>query len=538
MFAASAQAESIQSKPSLNLPEEIWSDFDPQKAPIEERILKQWSEANITYKEFYLSGMIENEPVTIYGVYAAPHEERKLPAVLHLHGHGQTVTLPWLQFWTRRGFAALSINWEGKGFGHSKFTLYGDKNLSKYSTYPEKYLLWAKTARIALTYLENQPEVDAEKLGAFGISMGGSLMWYLAFDERIKAGCAMYGVVADYAPKVKFPMLFLSATNDRWGAIGDAYEVLNALPSTTFRRQAFTPYFSHHVGQELSENLPRWMDTWLKNPSKWPQTPAVKVRLSQNGVPFLKVRSAGQEKIDRVSIYYAIENTDSAVRHWRFINGLHNGDSWTGSMPVMDVKSPLFAFANVHYKSGICLSSNMETVIPSELGDAVATDKRANVIYKGSQGVQGWATNSASTCPYDYVPTYLQPAMGPAGKKGFSVYHTESFQTHKLGDPKWKGPQGAQLSFEVLSRHNQTFKVSVKAALNYSCSVNIIGTGQWELIVMPVSKFKEGNSGKSLKHWDKLTTLVLERPEGGWADKNIMFTDFSWLTSDASEQKK
>jgi len=112
MFVASALAESIQSKPPLSSKEEFWSDFDPQKAPIEERILKQWSEADVTYKEFYLSSTIEDEPATIYGIYAAPHEERKLPAVLHLHGHGQTVTLPWLQFWTRRGYAALSINWE------------------------------------------------------------------------------------------------------------------------------------------------------------------------------------------------------------------------------------------------------------------------------------------------------------------------------------------------------------------------------------------------------------------------------------------
>ena len=46
--------------------------------------------------------------------------------------------------------------------------------------------------RNALTWLRRQPEIDPERIGAWGVSLGGGhAMFLAAFDKRIKAVVAM-----------------------------------------------------------------------------------------------------------------------------------------------------------------------------------------------------------------------------------------------------------------------------------------------------------------------------------------------------------
>ena len=50
--------------------------------------------------------------------------------------------------------------------------------------------IWYAIERRVLSYLEQQKEVDRSRLGAQGYSYGGTLMWPLGTDPRVKAiGC-------------------------------------------------------------------------------------------------------------------------------------------------------------------------------------------------------------------------------------------------------------------------------------------------------------------------------------------------------------
>ena len=65
-----------------------------------------------------------------------------------------------------------------------------------------KWYHWVVLARRSLTVLERMPEVDPQRLGIFGISVGGSLVWYVAgTDDRVKATCAIYGCGWNTHPK-------------------------------------------------------------------------------------------------------------------------------------------------------------------------------------------------------------------------------------------------------------------------------------------------------------------------------------------------
>ena len=53
---------------------------------------------------------------------------------------------------------------------------------------------WTLAARRGLSLLELRPEVDPERLGIFGISVGGTLTWIVAgVDARVKAAAPIYG---------------------------------------------------------------------------------------------------------------------------------------------------------------------------------------------------------------------------------------------------------------------------------------------------------------------------------------------------------
>ena len=186
-------------------PTEIWEDYDPRKEPLEEKTLKSWREDGVTYKEVYFNGeKFDGQYVRIYGIYAAPSGATTLPALLHIHGGGQTANPRWLKEFAQRGYAVLTFNWGGKWPGRDRVTQWNDvpngnhrervgREVTQPSPRNDAYFLWTQAAMRAVTYLENQTEVDPERIGAFGISMGGTIMWNLAFDPRIKAGCAIYG---------------------------------------------------------------------------------------------------------------------------------------------------------------------------------------------------------------------------------------------------------------------------------------------------------------------------------------------------------
>jgi hypothetical protein len=206
------------SAPPLPTPETVWSGFDPAAGPLEEQVVRTWLEGGVQHKEVFFSAFIRGETVRVYGVYAEPvHSEddvagegrsKLLPALLHMHGGGQTVAPHYLS-WASRGYCVLSINCHGEGF---------DRPAGTYTVYPStmpegnhqnglvlnnntepdltrsSWWLWAAVNRRALTYLAAQPAVDVDRLGIFGISMGGTSIWPVAMDKRVKAACAVYGI--------------------------------------------------------------------------------------------------------------------------------------------------------------------------------------------------------------------------------------------------------------------------------------------------------------------------------------------------------
>src|SRR5262245_16855879 len=159
-------------------PQQVWAGFEPRNEPLEIEVLRTRAEDGVVFRELRFTGMTEGQSrVRVYAVYSAPQGGKNLPAVLHVHGGGQSVSPPWLRYWPGRGYACLSFDWCGRWEGREKFTDWGaltqgnaaDAGKMLRAVEPSvrssSWYLWARVSRRALSVLEKQDEVDPKKLG-------------------------------------------------------------------------------------------------------------------------------------------------------------------------------------------------------------------------------------------------------------------------------------------------------------------------------------------------------------------------------------
>ncbi len=585
IFAASAAASPASPRERLQFPDtvkqspystpaKVWKDFDPRREHMDVETTWAGTEAGIAYREFYFTGeTAKGVPVRVYAMFGAPADAVKLPAVLHIHGGGQTASKLWLTFWAKRGYAAMSFNWGGRWENRTEFTRWGALKqgnhldaipgpVARPNQRTSSWYHWAVVSRRCLTYLERQPEVDPKRMGIFGISMGGTLVWPIAaFDKRVKAACAIYGngwdtnpaskhepdpAEADpdtqfwrktmqgeaYAPYIRCPVLFLSSTNDHHGKMDRGYDTLARMRAEN--RQVFTPRYRHHIEPEQGTALPLWMDTWLRGAPKWPKSPSVKLLIGADGVPALVVVPDRAKEVTRVEVFYALQNTNPVSRFWRSAESHSSGTRYTASLPILDPNHRLYSFANVFYKSGLCLSSNLAEMVPAESGAARATDVPDLLIDGGSTDYADWYQTAAYTDPVDTFK-YLRSALGPDGVKGFGLAprlgQVIGISTHKVGDPKWRGPAGAKLTFQVLSMKPNVLEVAcverdfVVGMKTFKAQVSLTTAANWQTISLSHEQFST-ESGEKLAGWSKVEKMELNSPR--WDGEMPLFAMFRW----------
>jgi dienelactone hydrolase len=120
----------------------------------------------------------------------------RLPAVVALHGLGGSKEgmTSWLAELARRGYLALAIDarWHGeRGPGLQAALI---RAFRSRSGHPYLFDTVADLFR-TLDYLQSRPDVDPDRIGMLGISMGGQETWITAaLDPRVKVAVPIIGV--------------------------------------------------------------------------------------------------------------------------------------------------------------------------------------------------------------------------------------------------------------------------------------------------------------------------------------------------------
>lgn len=265
---------------------------------------------------------------TVPGYLLLPkHADRKSPAILYCHWHGgqydngkeeifkaeHTPEAPGPAL-VKRGYVVVAIdaycfgerNGQGPG-GPDEKGSNGEMSASKFNLWVGR-TLWGMILRddlMALDYLSSRPEVDSDRIGVTGISMGATRSWWLmALDERLKAGVAVAcltryrdlilheglkqhgiyyyvpgmlnhfdteAVIALVAPR---PILFLTGDKDQ-GSPVDGIRTIESKVRSAYRlyekendfQSVVYPNVGHEYLPGMWERMLGWMDEQLKHSS-------------------------------------------------------------------------------------------------------------------------------------------------------------------------------------------------------------------------------------------------------------------------------
>ena len=557
---------------------ELWADFDPRKDSLETEIIREWQEDGGVFRHVrFLIGHFKGKPARMAVIYGFPEGTKEiLPAVMHIHGGGQRAFLHEVKLLVGRGYAALSVNWGGSGTGKPPFNTCeksepGDPNtdwgavdpsqlnVQGYSTmlpgpgqvfedreHPKNnnWYLLTLGCRRGLTFLEQQPQVDSQRLGVHGYSMGGNLTMYVAgTDRRVKAAVPGVGgqgwrwqphsfiggtdlqdrIKGDvevfkrtlsfesYAPLIQCPVLHRSATNDFHGWMDDVYRT-NALIPNQPTRYSWVPHMNHRLTPEVAVTMPLWFDQHLKGGPALPGTPQSELRLKSNDdVPMLRVRpDAKTLPVARVEIYYSTD-PDPRARFWRSAEVHHESEGYIAHLPIHTHDLPLFAFANVYHTlpkpeslaqmpgygkpiTELCLSSVFHSHSADEVKQAnpKLTAKPSTLIDDFTHGTRDWYVLNAGNATH------------------------QQLWTRKVTDPLWRGPEGSKLAITL--KLPQTNRLSIVLQQNewrsyrgprrtFVCQREIPGSDAPQTLTLALSDFTSAEGPPT--SWSEIDQLGL-----------------------------
>lgn len=198
-----AAADPVKTKPAASLRGGV--RYDPA-APLAAEFTPRFDPANpptaTTAQKLYSVRFAGGDRATVPAFFMVPagaKADEKLPVVLLLHGLGGSKTDVFLLqvALARRGYATLAPDVAG----HGERPRIEGKPLADLAL-PQMRQVAAQTVadlRRAVDLLETRPEIDPERIGFIGISLGGILGSVFAGDEtRIKA-VALWAAGGDWA---------------------------------------------------------------------------------------------------------------------------------------------------------------------------------------------------------------------------------------------------------------------------------------------------------------------------------------------------
>lgn len=557
----------VLSIPVLALtPPEVWAQYDPDHGEYKEELIAESTTNGVYARETYISAYVNEVEIRVYCKYQVKEELRgkkhQAPALMDVHG--------WMgrpapsSEHVEAGWAVMSHDYCGQSNGRPHYTKYPEKmkycnmdgahgggvwshraDRSSITDYRETSdYAWYAIQRRVLSYLLSQQEADPARVGARGYSYGGTLMWNLAMDSRVKAVVAYFGIgfleyyrtnsvwlynnpyhepakspgqelylstlaPQAHAPYIKAACMWLNGTNDHHGGHERGEHMFHKFAKTTPWNYALVAR-GHHSTDGIKQNDLMWLNSHvLGHKIDWADRPKSEVKLNSEGVPEYHLTPGSPAQVKEVKAYYAVKSPVSFARSWRDAELRRVGDSWVASMPVINVDDYVFGFCHLTYTNGTAISSDFEAVIPSKIGQAVATDQLSNTI---SEGTGTWSK--------------VGPAEGPGGIKGFrplNNHHGASNQ--QFSDPKYQAPKGAELHFQFYCTQPQT--IELKTGNRCVATVEITASDDWQELSLPAGKFTSTHNKQPMQSYDGMKSLKIMPVKGADLTK-IIFANFQW----------
>ncbi|QDT24930.1 Alpha/beta hydrolase family protein [Gimesia panareensis] len=557
--------------------EEMWAGFDPRQEPLEVEVLKEWEEDGVMLRVVrFRMGVFKGQTARLAGIFGFPKSaagsKKTLPGLVQIHGGGQYADYQACLMNARRGYATVSIAWAGrinapdyrvtpvevKLFWEGKTddpnykvttdwgALDGYHAPGKHpgNVFPSArpadwtldqvesprnsgWFLCALAARRALTFLEQQPMVDPDRLGVYGHSMGGKLTVLTAPDPRVKAAAPSCGGISDrynQSPlfratlgddvslkQISCPIIFLSPANDFHGRLGNLPAAVSEIKSSEWRVTC-SPHHNHQDTPDFEVATMLWLDQHLKKSFSFPKTPTTTLTLkTSDGVPRFQVQPDRSRPVLAVDIYYTQQGKQderpedrlqTMHRFWHHAPATEGDGTWTATLPLGNINQPLWVYANVRY-------SLDEPVSGAGYYYRPYTTKSFNVSSLVTQVAPDRMRDAGARATLE--PTLLIEDFQDDWHKEWFNYRPDEWTliTHKLNDATWTAPKQAQLALEVRAAEANLLVFVIDG---YAAEVELKGGGDWESIVLKADDFQSWN-GDELPGWEGIRQLKITHAE-------------------------
>ena len=537
---------------------DLWAKYDPASEPLNIRVVKEWAaDQVITRYITFTVGTFNGVESRVAAYYSFPQTEGPHPGFVWCHGGGQRAERKRGVYFAEQGYATLDINWLGRPLEDeievntdwgtvdpSQGPRFYSKALRsgwKRNLQPDDYtidrvtsprntnwFLLALAARRAITVLEQQPEVDSDRLGCSGFSMGGMVTALVAIDPRLKAVVPMVGGTgfkyedfpgitgsslrphfknlelyrasidaSAYWPHVKCPVLFLSSSNDFHSTFERIYQSMALLPHDDWRVST-NLHQNHGPGPEQWVLLNLWFDRYLKADGEpIPETPNTQLSTSENQA-ILKIHPESMESLLDVETYYSYD-PNSRTRFWRQAETALSHGHYTATMPVKD-GLPLYTFAICRYRlkqahklelgvaETMVINTRQHVMMPAELQlQQLEKISDPDSTFENFEfGLRDWASrNQLSITTYKFQ----DPSLDRANNKKLLI------RLHSQGK-KWS----------LRIRTSSKFLDRTKNQGDFVHQVGVEGDGI-QTVLIHREDF-EGPEGKTLE-WAKIETFTL-----------------------------
>jgi len=589
---------------------EMWAGFDPRAEPLEVEVLKEWEEDDVVLRIVrYRIGVFKGQKAKMAAVYGYPKRGKDFPGLVQIHGGGQYADYRAVLANAKRDYATISIAWAGRinapeyrvtpaevklfwegRTDNPKYRLTTDwgavdgyhapgRNVGNVfpSAKPAAWTLdevesprnsgWflcALAARRALTFLEQQPQVDPDRLGVYGHSMGGKLTVMTAMDRRVKAAAPSCGGISDRhnnSPlyratlgddvslrKISCPIIFLNPSNDFHGRISDLPQAIAEIGADQ-RRVTCSPHHNHQDTSQYEVATMLWMDQHLRDSFSFPQTPETTLALkTDDGVPSFSVRPDRSKSVLSVDIFYTqhgkaderpedMQNTKH--RFWHHAEPEQTDGVWTAKVPLSNVERPLWVYANVTYPldepvSGAGYYYGAYTAKSLNVSSLLQIVTAGELVAAGVRATRN--------------PSLLIESFEGHWEKEWFTYKPDEWarSTHKIADETYAAPEGTALAIDVLAERSNTLVIVID---DYAAKVQLRGGVQWQSVVLRLQDF-HNPGGDTLGSWKDIRRLKLTpeerlKPKRGsegnatrvgkpWNGARPRFRNLRWRLSDIS----
>ncbi|MBC2593220.1 acetylxylan esterase [Ruficoccus amylovorans] len=505
---------------------ESWEEAWPIDAPLDIEWLAEFQYKTVKVRSLRYTGSVAGgKAQRVYALYAVPQgasAKKKVPAIIQIHGGGQTCTAQNIAWYVERGYACIAFDWGGPRDGRTAdvTTAWSSPVRVDYIDPPpggvgDMFLFHTVlAARRAIDVLQAQPEVDPERIGVQGISWGGLLTWVVgALDGRIKALVPVYGAGgldagdkaeghallrrgADwarvwtetfdprrFAPYIKAPVLFCNGTDDWFGTLTASEEVLNALNSPHAR--SYSANRNHSLGPDNVRAAMAWLDGYLKPDAEAPVA-SPQVTLSASGDGKLLASIQAPEAVE-VSLLVARGGRPDIIKCWMNVSAERQAkDQWSAIVPVWTAQTPVSVIAQAKAASGAlissdvilnCVPSSVEGVTdgqePAVAGDTIAAAGDA----------EAWFVETSTD--FYAIANGFEPVLAIEVDGRFGVASTDEsgrrlslITTRRLTDPSVRSGEDSRL---VIWTHDLG---SAEITLNAN-SYRLSGAERWRAMIRP-----------------------------------------------------